>query len=118
MEQEALQRVLKEAYLKQKLKNSSYSLRAFSRKLKMQPSAVSEIMKGQRRVSIKLATRIVGHLNLHPKDARRVLSLFADSPKVEDSAAQEELSHEIFSLISESRRKSTADPSTQDLTTL
>ncbi len=101
MEQEALQRVLKEAYFKQKLKNSSYSLRAFSRKLKMQPSAVSEIMKGKRRVSGKLASRIVQHLSLHPKDAKRVLSLFSGTPKDDASVEQEELSHEIFSLISE-----------------
>jgi uncharacterized protein (TIGR02147 family) len=80
-EQVAIQRLLSRKLTEARIKNAAYSLRAFSRKLGVSSSAVSEIMNGKRTISAKLAERIVTRLSLDPKEAETVLSLFPKKRK-------------------------------------
>lgn len=68
-----LQRVLLKEFINAKAKNPSFSVRAFARRIGLQPSATNEILKGQRRVSRKLATKILNKLNLDPVSVADVL---------------------------------------------
>ena len=76
----ALQKKLNEAFSETQVKNPSFSLRAFARRLNLSPSALSEILKGKRRVSKKLANRVVSNLCLNPEEARSLLCLFPEKP--------------------------------------
>lgn len=91
------------------MRNPAFSIRALAKKLEMQPSAVSEILKGKRRVSAKIATRIAERLQLNPTEK---MNLLKDFPKVlkrktehrEGKAAdlsQMKLSSQQFDLISD-----------------
>jgi transcriptional regulator with XRE-family HTH domain len=79
---EAIQRKLSEALLEARSRNPAFSLRAFARKLEMSPSAISELLNGKRRVSRKLASRIVGNLGrnfgMNSVEGEALLGLFPD----------------------------------------
>jgi len=74
----ALQKKLNEAFAETQGKNPLFSLRAFARRLELSPSALSEILKGKRRVSKKLALRVVENLGLPNAESERLLSLFPE----------------------------------------
>ena len=82
-EQIAVQKKLSEKFSDLRLKNPAYSLRAFSRKLGMSSSSVSEILNGKRRVSIKIVQRISDRLCLDPYERTQLISLFPNG-KVND----------------------------------
>ncbi len=52
-----------------------------AKKLDMQPSAVSEILRGKRRVSAKIATRIAERLHLDPTERMNLLKDFPQTLK-------------------------------------
>lgn len=56
-----------------KSKNPSYSLRAFSKKLDIPHSALSEIMNGKRRLTQKMGERVLMALNLDPDKKEQLL---------------------------------------------
>ena len=64
-----------------KLKNSKFSLRAFAKKLEITPSAASEIMKGKRTISEKLAKKISTRLKLNPTESSIFFSRFEDNSR-------------------------------------
>lgn len=74
--QTEIQRALHTEFGKLKLRNSAYSQRAFSRKLGIGAAALSEIMKGKRRVSLKLARNLYAKLGLGPERWAELVSLF------------------------------------------
>jgi uncharacterized protein (TIGR02147 family) len=75
-----LQKKMQENLLEIQSKNPAFSLRAYAKKLSLSPSAVSEILKGKRKVSLKLAKKILMQLNLTTNERKRLLSVFpADS---------------------------------------
>ena len=80
-EQITIQRLLSRKLTEARFKNTSYSLRAFSRKLGLSSSAVSEILNGKRMISAKLADRIVTRLSLDPEEAGKVIALFSQKRK-------------------------------------
>jgi len=49
LEQNAIRKKLTEVLTEYQIKNPSYSLKAFSKKLKIAPSTLSEILNGKRR---------------------------------------------------------------------
>ncbi|MBF0363185.1 MAG: TIGR02147 family protein [Oligoflexia bacterium] len=57
-------------------KNSSYSLRAFARRLAVSPSALSEILNGKRRVSRKFVQKTLVRLALPPNESFNILEHF------------------------------------------
>jgi uncharacterized protein (TIGR02147 family) len=70
---------MKRTFAERCKKNSSYSLRAFSRSLGMDSSTVSAILKGKRPLTIKTARKIVEGLNItNPVEAQALIfSTFA-----------------------------------------
>jgi len=74
----ALQKKLNETFAETQGKNPLFSLRAFARRLEVSPSALSEILKGKRRVSKKLALRVVDNLGLPTTESERLLGLFPE----------------------------------------
>ena len=82
----AVQNVLRKKFLEIQTRNPSYSVRAFSIKLGLHASATNEIMKGERRVSCKLAERIADRLLLDPSERTSILKFF--QPTVKRPAAR------------------------------
>ena len=110
-EQIAVQKFLNQKLMEIRSKNPSYSIRAFASKLKLQPSATNEILKGQRRVSLKMAEKIADNLLLDPTEKSFLLkdfptkikrkTKFRDGDLDLQSAQFLKLSADQFSLISE-----------------
>lgn len=92
-----------------KKKSPSFSLRAYAKKLNLAPSALSEILNGKRKISKKLAARILDKMNLDPKEASGLLSHFDQkmletvraNPRAQKSIDFLQLSSDQFNLISE-----------------
>ena len=78
-EQIAIQSLLNEKMTEARLRNPSYSLRAFAKKAGLSPSALSEILKGKRKISPKLFVKISENLALSPEEINKVRSLFQQS---------------------------------------
>ena len=75
-EQIRVQQLLQRKFLEMKSKNPSFSIRALASKLDMQPAATNEILKGQRRVSRKIAEKIAERLQLDPSERTDLLKDF------------------------------------------
>lgn len=103
-------RVLQEKLHAARVKNPSYSLRAFASKLGLSPAAVSEILNGRRAVSEKTARRIADALILNPQELARIEASAAGIKSQKRTARRErvqgqrpslELSMDNFQAISE-----------------
>jgi uncharacterized protein (TIGR02147 family) len=77
-EQLAFQKLLSKQLTEARLKNPSYSLRAFAKKAGLTPSALSEILNGKRRVSRELAQKVVHKLCVEPARAAELIRSFPD----------------------------------------
>lgn len=73
MQQEIINRITKEL-TRSKAINSAYSLRAFSKKIGIQASAISEILNGHRKISKKMGKRILDGLCVNPDESKMILS--------------------------------------------
>ncbi|MGE3610916.1 MAG: TIGR02147 family protein [Bacteriovoracaceae bacterium] len=108
-EQVKVQQMLQKKFLEIRSKNPDFSIRALANKLQMQPSATNEILKGQRRVSRKVAEKIADNLQLDPSERVDLLKDFplklkrnSKKQKSQDSDLLAlKLNSEQFSLISE-----------------
>lgn len=69
-----IRKILSSEITKAQAHNPSYSLRAFARKIGIQPSALSEILNGKRNVTRKMAARILDHLCVNPEQAQTLMS--------------------------------------------
>ncbi len=72
--QSVLRELLNEQFARRRLKNPAYSIRAFSQRLGVNHSALSEIINGKRKVGPKLGRRLADSLMLE-EDLRRDLFL-------------------------------------------
>ena len=68
-------------FLELKSKNPNFSVRALALRLGMQPGATNEILKGQRRVSRKIAEKIATKLLLDPSERTDLLRDFPEKLK-------------------------------------
>lgn len=68
-----LQHELTESYSARKAKNTSFSLRAFSKKLGISSGALSEILNNKRKVTSQTAMKILLNLNYSPEQAEHFL---------------------------------------------
>jgi uncharacterized protein (TIGR02147 family) len=82
-EQVALQTLLQKRFSEMRIKNPSFSLRAFARRLDLNSGALSAFLNGKRRVSRKMAARIADSLGLDPQERSEVLARFATKPSLE-----------------------------------
>ena len=83
-EEQELRLFVQEEFEKARCKNPAYSLRAYSRKLKIPVSALSGILAGKQRIAKKTGEKIVQALALAPERQDRILSALkyrSDSPK-------------------------------------
>jgi uncharacterized protein (TIGR02147 family) len=55
-------------------KNPRYSIRAFARSMDLDPTALSRVIAGKQIPSLKLAEKILGHLDLSPAERGRFLA--------------------------------------------
>ncbi|OFZ19097.1 MAG: hypothetical protein A2X94_10125 [Bdellovibrionales bacterium GWB1_55_8] len=85
--QHSIQKVLNEELVNLKLKNPSYSLRAFARKLGITPSALSEVLNGKRNISGKLAERLADRLMLDPEKKQNLLMTFSQEKRRQAAAS-------------------------------
>ncbi len=96
--QAAITRVLNEAFMEAKMRNPAFSLRAFARRVQLPPSAVSEVLNGKRRVSRKVAQKVVVNLGLNPKESKAILDLFPEKSEKGVAAADAASSAEFLQL--------------------
>ncbi len=77
-------------FSRRKLRNETYSLRAFARDLEVSPSRLSEILSGKHGLSEKTADKIAENLRLKPRDRQfwrdLILSESARNEKVRELA--------------------------------
>lgn len=101
--QEAVQDILKRELAERQLRNPSYSIRAFAQSLRVSPSALSEILRGKRRISKERALKLVDALSLSPQEQRRVIGLFEtpDSEGQIPPVAYQELRSDQFSAVAD-----------------
>lgn len=76
-EQVKVQQILMRKFADMKSKNPKFSVRALAFRLGMQPGATNEILKGQRRVSRKIAVKIADRLMLDPSERTDLLRDFS-----------------------------------------
>lgn len=69
-----IQLTLQKKLVELKAKNPRLSDRYFAQRLGLSSGALSEILKGKRRISEKLATRLAEKLNMDPKEREQFLS--------------------------------------------
>lgn len=111
-EQIKIQQLLNQKLLEIRGKNPSFSIRAFAKKLNLHPSATNEILKGQRKVSRKMAEKIADALLLDPTEKSVLLQNFPEKMNreskhknrkvnTEETSAFIKLSADQFALISE-----------------
>ena len=106
-DQLALQRLLHRSLLEARARNPRISLRSFAKRIGLAPSATSELLRGQRRASRKLATRIARKLLLDPQETHRLLSNFpgprapSRRPVTAETHRSLKLSADQFALISD-----------------
>jgi uncharacterized protein (TIGR02147 family) len=75
-EQLAIQAKIRSHFAQLQRKNPAFSLRAFALKLDISPSALSEIMAGKRKISKKMALKLLDRMYLDPKEAEEIKILF------------------------------------------
>jgi uncharacterized protein (TIGR02147 family) len=75
-EQITIQTLLNKRFEEIRLKNSSFSLRAFSKRLDVSPSTLTRILAGERRVSRPLAEQLCDKLCLDPQERSEIMGKF------------------------------------------
>jgi transcriptional regulator with XRE-family HTH domain len=91
---------LQSEYMARVKKNPRYSLRAFARQLEMEPSTISQILRGKRQVSPKIIRKICEQLQVGPNRLQELLVAPSQSP----IASQDRfalLTQDAFEVISE-----------------
>jgi len=90
--------VLKSTFNQKILKNHRYSLRAFSNYLKIDPSSLSQILKGKRKFPIRHAEKTVETLCLNEPDAQKFLkSVLLAEREIKNSAKGKPMDWDIIS---------------------
>ena len=84
-----------------RLRNPAYSLRAFARKLGLQPSALSELIKGKRGASPLLIQKILKKVGVDPEEIQGALELLPRRKNSASVLAYTQLQVDEYRLISE-----------------
>lgn len=94
--------VLKQHLDELQIKNPSYSLRAFAKKLQMSPSTISEILSGKRPVTNNLYDRICDALIIDPQTRKNLIenTVGQDSEEL-DTFQYEQINMDQYHLIGE-----------------
>lgn len=73
------QTCLKEELARRIKANSRYSLRSFAKYLDINPSTLSRVLSGEKRLGLELSKKIAARLDLSPKEAREFLFSIAEA---------------------------------------
>ena len=74
--------LLKAKFENIRIKNSAFSLRAFSKKLNIHPAAMSEIIRGKRIVSTNLAKKILSNSLFDEDEFKFILNYISSKKKL------------------------------------
>lgn len=86
------------AYLEEKIqKNPQYSLRAFARQLDLAPGFVSDVLRGNKNISLQNAGKVVSRLKLNSKESS-FFQLLLQLELAKDNETKIRLSQELESL--------------------
>ena len=77
MSQTAIQKILIEQYERRRSQNPSYSKKAFAGKIGLSSGALTSLLKGERRISQKMATRIASQLALSTDELKEFMQTFS-----------------------------------------
>lgn len=91
--------LLQSEFDRRKSRQSSYSLRAFSRTLRISPAQLSQLLSGKRPLTAKTAKLIADRLNLSPTERNGFVNSILERVDPGQSPSPEELSEENFQLI-------------------
>ena len=80
-EQIAIQTKIRSEFEILQRKNPAFSMRAFAKKLQLSPSALSEIIGGKRKISKKMALRILDRMQVEPTEIESLVSQFGPPKK-------------------------------------
>lgn len=106
------QKCLKEELNDRMKSNPRYSIRAFSRFLDINPSTLSRVLKGEKRLSIPLSKKILTKLELEPLLAKKFISSVAESYQNE---SVKRVTTEVKALLREPREKGREKDLTPDV---
>ena len=98
------QTFLKQEYLRRKQKNSLYSIRSFANWLGMSPAQMSQLISGKRRLTRKMALKIVDRFTFSPREKMEFLeSLDPDleEDKLRLNSEKVKLREDEFALIAD-----------------
>ncbi len=79
--QAAIQQKLYEGFNDARSRNPHVSLRAYARRLAVSPAALSEILRGKRRISMNRAKELIDRMGMDPSESDRILGLFVQESK-------------------------------------
>ncbi len=82
-------------------RNAAYSLRSFSRDLKINPGRLSQYFSGQRSVTQNSALQIMNQLSLSPQERAEWMGVSLLNAKMEIQSEPALLDQKVFELISE-----------------
>lgn len=94
---QGLKEHLQEELLARMRKNPRYSLRAMARSLTLEPSALSKVLSGKRRITPGVFQRIASRLPLAPAEVAR----FAPRPQPKSLTAFTPLSQDLFEVLTD-----------------
>jgi uncharacterized protein (TIGR02147 family) len=97
-EQLIVQKILHQKLMEAQSKNSSYSLRSFSKKLGIGAGPLSQILSGSRKISVKMAERLCDSLMLDPQERSEFLRYFKGGTSA--SLKSDEVDYEEFLKLS------------------
>ncbi len=97
VEMEVLQ-IIQNEFSKAKLKNPSYSLRAFAKRLNLSPAAVSGILNQKLRITKKAAERVFYNIHVEPEKKKQILGLLSNKCRGNEKMSRT-LSDEAFTLV-------------------
>lgn len=103
-DQTVIHTCLHKAFLEKRKRNASFSLRAFAKQLGISSGNLSEILRGNRKISRKLVERIIERLAISPEEAGELIKIFPQK-----NEKQPKDSKNIYSQISMDQYHAIAD---------
>lgn len=94
-----IRHILLNEFLAAQAKNSQYSMRAYSRKVGITQSAISEILSGKRKITTKMGIKILSGLGVSPDTFQRIVSRMQD--KKSENREFKPLDVDTFHLVSD-----------------
>jgi hypothetical protein len=93
--QAEMRQIINQEYLKRCKTNPQYSLRSFAKYLQLDPTFLSRLMRGERRLTPSMTSRLCSQLNIKLTKTQRVLTKLSESKQ-----SERKLSGASFSTIS------------------